>query len=127
MENEEKHKFERMMLQRSSVIMLENLTNKLYKCEEEKKSLLRSCVLLIVVTLVALSYGYYRMYMEEQKNAIEKRILTNMVYYYKSELTKSIYTNKIFIEWDFVKNNLSDKEIHEYICNTKKQRLNDTR
>lgn len=127
MENEEKHKFERMMLQRSSVIMLENLTNKLYKCEEEKKSLLRSCVLLIVVTLVALSYGYYRMYMEEQKNAIEKRILTNMVYYYKSELRKSIYTNKIFIEWDFVKNNLSDKEIHEYICNTKKQRLNDTR
>ncbi len=127
MENEEKHKFERMMLQRSSVIMLENLTNKLYKCEEEKKSLLRSCVLLIVVTLVALSYGYYRMYMEEQKNAIEKRILTNMVYYYKSELTKSIYTNKIFIEWDFVKNNLSDKEIHEYICNTKKQRLNDPR
>jgi hypothetical protein len=127
MENEEKHKFERMMLQRSSVIMLENLTNKLYKCEEEKKSLLRSCVLLIVVTLVALSYGYYRMYMEEQKNAIEKRILTNMVYYYKSELRKSIYTNKIFIEWDFVKNNLSDKEIHEYICNTKKQRLNDPR
>jgi len=116
-----------MMLQRSSVIMLENLTNKLYKCEEEKKSLLRSCVLLIVVTLVALSYGYYRMYMEEQKNAIEKRILTNMVYYYKSELRKSIYTNKIFIEWDFVKNNLSDKEIHEYICNTKKQRLNDPR
>lgn len=103
---------------------MENNINALYKCEQEKKSLVKSCILLIVLSCIALSFGYYQLYQEKINNAVEKRILINRILIYKCDSVRLSYTVKMIRTWNtFKEENHTNKEINNYIRKHKKIRV----